>query len=133
VNLTEIQQALARGYCHAMNEKKVVNHRLIAAMAGEILAALQEENKTTVVLLKELKQYIGCELSTSKRRELKEAVNAVIAQSLPQALTAGSTSTVHSCDHAGVHWLNDRNEIICGKCNGIMNSRTKATRFYWNK
>lgn len=41
LDLTEIQQALARGYCHASNADKKVDSTLIFAMAAEVLSALQ--------------------------------------------------------------------------------------------
>lgn len=42
MDLRDIRQALARGYCHAENEKKELDAHLIEAMAQEVMEVLQQ-------------------------------------------------------------------------------------------
>jgi len=45
IGLVEIQQALAIGYCHSVNENKKLDLELITAMAAEVLAAIQSDKE----------------------------------------------------------------------------------------
>ncbi|MGB7568372.1 MAG: hypothetical protein WBM07_10950 [Chitinivibrionales bacterium] len=66
LDLTEIQQALARGYCHASNADKKVDSTLIFAMAAEVLSALQKSgavaNEPPTAAAAPCKKFETCQL-----------------------------------------------------------------------
>jgi hypothetical protein len=91
------------------------NKALMVATCQTILAALQEQNNTAVALLNELSvsERFGRSVVSDKAYEIIK--RWAIAQSLPQALTTGLTSTVRVCVHEGCKGCSNRG-TLCDSC-----------------